>query len=147
MGEDLSGSFSAPTVVTPAFTAVPSAVVEERFDQLLADLHTAIADPVVAHRLETFDFNAVIRVKEADHLEVWCLFHGTSEVAEAGNGAVADIVVTVPAVLLEDFWSRHLAMEILEGRATYTGRVRQLLTMMPVIRAAVLRSQSPEATA
>lgn len=147
MGENLSIADSRPNAETPGAGTLPMPVIEERFERLLTDLEVAIMDPVVAHRLETFDFNAVIRVKEAEHLEAWCLFHGTSEVDATGNGATADIEVTVPASLLGSFWTKHLAMEILEGRATYTGRVRQLLTMMPVIRAAVLRRQASEVTA
>lgn len=147
MGENLSIVDSRPSAGTPREGMVPMPVIEERFERLLNDLQVAIADPVVAHRLETFDFNAVIRVEGAEHLEAWCLFHGTSEVEATGNGATADIEVTVPASLLEDFWTEHLAMEILEGRAGYTGRVRQLLTMMPVIRAAVLRGQASDVAA
>jgi hypothetical protein len=147
MGENLSVADSRPSAASPGLMTVSQAVIEERFERLLTDLQVAIADPVVAHRLETFDFNAVIRVRESDHLEAWCLFHGAAEVDDTGHGAIADVEVTVPASLLEGFWTKHLAMEILEGRASYTGRVRQLLMMMPVIRAAVLRSQSAEVTA
>jgi hypothetical protein len=147
MGEDVSRADGAQTAVTGAPTSVPMAEIEEHFDQLLADLQTATQDEVAAHRLKDFDFTAVIRVKEADHLEAWCLFTGSPEVRDSGSGATADIEVTIPASLLKDFWGRYLALEILEGRATYTGQVRRLLSMMPVIRAAVLRSQNPEAAA
>ncbi len=146
MGEDVSRADGAPTAVTGGPEGVPAAVAEEQFDQLLADLHTATSDDIARHRLQSFDFTAVIRVKEFDHLEAWLLFHGTPEVRDSGAGADADIEVTIPAALLENFWSSHLGLEILEGRASYTGPVRRLLSMMPVIRAAVLRSQPSEAT-
>lgn len=147
MGEDVSRADGTQTAVTGAPAGVPMALVEERFDQLLADLQTATLDEIASHRLKGFDFTAVIRVREADHLEAWCLFSGTPEVRESSSGASADIEVTIPASLLESFWSKHLGLEILEGRASYRGEVRRLLSMMPVIRAAVLRSQSMEATA
>ncbi|MCW3017383.1 MAG: hypothetical protein JWO02_4475 [Solirubrobacterales bacterium] len=123
---------------------VPVAVIEDRFDQVFADFQTAVLDEIAAHRMGRIGFNAVMRIREADHLELWCLFNDTPEVRDSANGERADIEVVLPASLLEDFWAKHLALEILEGRVTYTGKVRKLLQMMPVIRAAVLRAQSTE---
>lgn len=116
--------------------------IETSFDRLVDDFQGAITDDVTAHRLKSYDFNAVIRVAEATDLELWCLFHGVSEVGTSGRGASADVEVLVPAALLDGFWDRQLALDILEGHVTYTGRVRRLLTVMPVIRAAALRRQN-----
>jgi hypothetical protein len=143
MGEDVSRADGAQTAMAGA-PMVSAAVIEDRFDQVLADFQTAMLDETAARRLGRIGFTAVIRVREADHLELWCLFNDTAEVRDSGGGELADIEVVIPAALLEDFWSRHLALEMLEGRVTFTGKVRKLLQMMPVIRAAVLRSQSTE---
>jgi hypothetical protein len=143
MGEDVSRANGAQAAMTGAPTgATPD--VEALFDQVLADFQTAIVDETAARRLGRIGFNAVIRVREAHDLELWCLFHDPPEVRDAADGERADIEVEIPAALLEDFWSRHLALEILEGRVTYTGKVRKLLQMMPVIRAAVLRNNPTE---
>jgi len=140
MGEDVARADGAQTAMAGVPAGV-SADVEERFDALLADFQLAMQDDAVAHRLGRIGFNAVIRVREADHLELWCLFNGTAEVRDSGGGEQADIEVTVPAAHLDDFWARHLALEILDGTVTYKGKVRKLMQMMPVIRAAVERSQ------
>ncbi len=145
MRADALGHDGGTSTEIPRATRVSPTVIEMRFEHLVSELKAAIADPVVAQRLAMFDFNATIRVKEADHLEAWLLFHGVSEIGDTGGGAVADVEVTIPAAMLETFWSEHLALEILEGRATYTGCVRRLLTLMPVMRAGVLRRRRQEA--
>lgn len=118
--------------------------VEASFDRVLADFQSAIVDEIAAHRLGRVGFNAVIRVRESPDLELWCLFHDPPEVRDVADGERADAEVTIPASMLEDFWSHHLALEILEGTVTYTGKVRKLLQMMPVIRAAVERNKATE---
>jgi hypothetical protein len=147
MGAEAGRADGARTMVDGRLAGGSAAATEARFDRFVAELRAATQDEVAAHRLKDFDFVAVIRVREVDHLEAWCVFDGAPEVREEAAGAAADIEVTIPAELLEDFWSRHLALEILEGRATFTGPVRRLLAMMPVIRAAVLRGQTAEAAA
>jgi hypothetical protein len=143
MGEDVSRADGAQTATTGAPTgATPD--VEAAFDRVLADFGLAIVDETAARRLSRIGFNAVIRVREAPELELWCLFHDPPEVRDVADGERADIEVEIPAALLHDFWSAHLALEILEGRVTYTGKVRKLLQMMPVIRAAVLRNNPTE---
>ncbi len=144
MGEDVSRADGAQAAVSDVPTgATPD--VDARFDQILADFQMAIVDETAAARLGRIGFNAVIRVREARHLELWCLLHDPPEVRDVADGQRADIEVEIPAALLEDFWSHHLALEILEGRVSYTGKVRKLLQMMPVIRAAALRTSSTEA--
>jgi hypothetical protein len=143
MGEDVSRADGAQTAMTGA-PMVPASVIEDWFDRVLADFQTAMLDETAARRMERIGFTAVIRIREADHLEIWCLFNDTAEVRDSGGGEHADIELVIPAALLEDFWTRHLALEVLEGRVTFTGKVRKLLQMMPVIRAAVLRSHSTE---
>lgn len=122
-------------------TGMPVDAIETHFDRLVHEFRGAITDEVTSHRLKSYDFNAVIRVAEAPHLELWCMFHGVSEIDTDSRGQKADVEVVIPAVLLESFWSRQLALDILEGRVSYTGRVRRLLTVMPVIRAAAMRAQ------
>lgn len=125
---------------------MPAAAIEEQFDQIYTDLQRVAGDPRVIERLRPLGITAVIRVREADHLEAWCMFAGDyPEIRESGSSP--DIEVVIPAALLENFWDRHLALEILEGRVTYTGKVRKLLQVMPVIRAAVRRNESGEVSA
>ncbi|MCW2959273.1 MAG: hypothetical protein JWP18_2076 [Solirubrobacterales bacterium] len=143
MGEDVSRANGAQAALTGAPTGT-TPDVEALFDRVLADFQSAIVDETAARRLGRIGFNAVIRVREARDLELWCLFHDPPEVRDVADGERADIEVEIPAALLEDFWTRHLALEILEGRVTYTGKVRKLLQMMPVIRAAVLRNTPTE---
>ncbi len=143
MGEDVFRADGAQTAVDGA-PAGPAPDVEAAFDRVLADFGLAITDEIAAHRLARVGFNAVIRVKEAPDLELWCLFHDPPEVRDTSDGERADIEVQIPADLLPQFWTKHLALEILEGRVTYTGKVRKLLQMMPVIRAAVLRNNPTE---
>lgn len=145
MGEDVARADGAQTAMA-GVPAGASADVEERFDALLADFQTAMEDDAVNHRLGRIGFNAVIRVKEADHLELWCLFNGTAEVRDSSGSEKADIEVTIPAEMLSTFWERHLALEILDGTVTYKGKVRKLMQMMPVIRAAVDRSKPSDET-
>ncbi len=143
MGEDVSRADGAPAAISDAPPAA-APDVEAQFDQVLADFQLAIVDETAAARLGRIGFNAVIRVREARDLELWCLFHDPPEVRDVADGERADIEVEIPAALLKDFWSSHLALEILEGRVHYTGKVRKLLQMMPVIRAAVLRNNPTE---
>lgn len=113
--------------------------IEERFDDLVQDFREAVTDPVAAHRLKSYDLSACITVEGAEHLELWCTLNGSSRIDTQGDGRPADLTVTIAPEVLDDFWDRHLALEILRKRATSTGQVRRLLTIMPVLRAAVRR--------
>ncbi len=145
MGEDVSRADGAQTAMTGAPAGI-TPDVEAAFDRVLDDFRLAIVDETAARRLARIGFNAVIRVREAPELELWCLFHDPPEVRDAAEGERADLEVEIPGAMLQDFWSHHLALEILEGRVSYTGKVRRLLQMMPVIRAAVLRNNPTEVT-
>jgi hypothetical protein len=143
MGEDVFHADGVQTALNGASTGA-TADLDASFDRVLADFQAAIVDEIAAHRLGRVGFNAVIRVRESRDLEVWCLFHDPPEVRDAADGERADLEVEIPASMLKDFWSHHLALEILEGTVTYTGKVRKLLQMMPVIRAAVERNHATE---
>lgn len=132
-------SSMAPAAMTDTVVAPTGAALETAFNQLVDDFRFAIGDPVVAHRLASLNVDAVLRAEGAEHLEVRCVLNGTPEVTRGGGHGKPDVEVTMPADVIHDFWERQLPMEILTGRVSYTGRVRRLLTIMPVIRAAVQR--------
>ena len=120
---------------TPA-PAADAAALEAAFDELVEDLRHATLDERARERLAAVGCLCLIRVAEADHLEVWLHFDSEPiEVDDRPAGREPDIELIVPAARVATFWDRSLPMSVLRGEVGFTGPVRRLLQLFPVLRA------------
>jgi hypothetical protein len=112
------------------------AALEAAFDELVADLRYATADERARERLAAVGCLCLIRVAEAPHLEVWLHFGSEPvEVDDRPSDDDPEIEVVLPAARVATIWDTSLPMAVLRGDVAFTGPVRRLLQLYPILRA------------
>lgn len=110
--------------------------LDAAFDALVADLQRATSDRRTAGRLALVKQTIVLEVQGSEHLQCTLRFDESPEVVEGASGGRADVTVKLTAEAVHGFWSSPLPMRIYDGEVTFEGRVRGLLAVMPVLKAA-----------
>lgn len=129
--------------------ALSGEALARSFDGLVEDLRQATYDPRTAERLALVGTTCALRVAGHEQLEVWLRLDSSPvEVDDRPGDADPEVTITIPPRLVDRFWDEELAMVILQGEATFTGPVRQVLQVYPVLRAAgrARRAETTHAT-
>lgn len=126
----------AAPAATGEMHAPAGADLERAFDELVADLRHATADERARERLAAVGCLCLIRVDEAPHLEAWLHFDSEPiEVEDRPADNDPDIELIVAAARVAGFWDASLPMAVLRGEVGFSGPVRRLLQVFPILRA------------
>ena len=121
-----------------------AADLEGAWDELVEDLRHATFDTRAAEQLMRVDANCVLRVRGHDHLEVTLHFDSKPpEVDTRPPAGQPEIVVEIPPEHVARFWERSLPLAIMRDGATYSGPVRRLLSVYPILRVKAAERRAP----